>query len=627
MNLISVDNISKYFADRCIFENISFGINSEQKIALIGLNGSGKSTLLKLLAKKELPDSGNISWNKDCNINYLPQLPEFNNNDTILNHIFNGNTPLISLIKEYEYLCSNPNNTEYFAKKLDSIILEMDKENAWHFESEIKSILSELGITNLNLKMNELSGGMLKKVALAQALIDTGNIIILDEPTNHLDIDTIIWLEKYLKKMKKALIMVTHDRYFLDNVCNVIFELDNKKLFTYKGNYSYYLDKKSQRTNELIKESERINNILKHELKWLRSGVKARTTKQKARKERIRDLQNKEQYKEIEKINISIQHKRLGKAILEIKNISKSFGNKQIIKPFDYIFKAGEKLGIVGSNGTGKSTFLKILYGVEKPDNGEIIKGENTHIALFDQMGVALDPEKRIINTVKEIKEFIKIADNKYISAGQLLERFLFPPNTHNIPVKKLSGGEKRRLQLIMVLMNNPNFLIFDEPTNDIDIMTLSVLEDFLSEYKGCVIVVSHDRYFMNRVTEHLLIFEGNGKIDEFPGNFDDYLKFKEKQLTEKNSNKPKINHTSKQKRKINKLTYKEKLELENIENEIEKLENNKTLLENELNQNPTDYEKLYEIQKKLENIENEIFLKMERWEYLEDKAKMKVDD
>ncbi len=619
MNLISINQISKSFADKILFEDISFGIHSEQKIALIGINGCGKTTLLKILAKKENPDSGEISWNKDCKINFLPQLPQFEKNDTILNHIFKTDNPVVKLIKEYEYLCSNPENNNLYSKKLDTLILEMDKQNAWQFEAEIKSVLSELGITNLNLKMNELSGGMLKKVALAQSLIDTGNVLILDEPTNHLDINTTVWLENYLKKINKTVIMVTHDRYFLDNICDRIIELDRKTLFTYSGNYSFYLEKKSQQINELIKEDEKINNILRNELKWLKSGVKARTTKQKARIDRIKEMQKKEKYKETPNMHFGVENRRLGKTILEIKNITKSFDDNTIIKPFNYVFKSGEKLGIIGPNGAGKTTFLKLISGKLNPDSGEIIKGINTEIAVFDQLGATLDPEKRIIDTIKEFGENIRIDNGKYLSAGQLLEKFLFPSSVHSIPVKKLSGGEKRRLQLISILIKNPNFLIFDEPTNDLDIKTLSILEDFLCDFKGCLIVVSHDRYFMNRVTDHLLVFDGNGNINEFPGNFTDYLNStKENEIVKqpvKEYNKPKI------KKQPKKLSYKEKIEFENIENEIDELESLKTEIEKQLSENTTDYEKLSELQNKLEEIEKEILIKMERWEYLTNKA------
>jgi len=621
VNLISVDKISKSVGSKILFENISFGIDEGEKIALIGINGSGKTTLLNILAGVDHPDSGKVSVNNDCYINYLRQFPKFDPEERIIDHIFKSNSPVVQAIKEYEFLCNNPADDDNYVRKLDEMITLLDKLEAWQFESEIKSILAELGIKDLSLKMKELSGGMIKKVSLAQSLIDSGNLLILDEPTNHLDINTTGWLEEYLIKTRKTIIMVTHDRYFLDNVCSSILEIDNKTICRFNGNFSFYLEKKSEMIDNQKRENLKIQNILRNELKWLKRGAKARTTKQKARIERIEELQQKPSFVEDTLTEFRSKSRRLGNKILEIKDISKSYDGKQVIKPFSYVFKHSERLGIVGPNGAGKSTFIKLITEIEKTDSGEVIKGANTQFAIFDQHSIALDPDKRIIDIIKEEKEVIDTPDGKFISPGKFLEMFLFPSNMHHTPVSKLSGGEKRRLHLVLLLLKNPNFLILDEPTNDLDIKTLSVLEDYLDNFKGCLIVISHDRYFMDRVVDHLFIFDGDGNIEEFPGNFTDYLvqKSKKNQKTDKDQiNKRKY---EKQKSCKNKLTYLEKKEFETIESEIENLERKKEELEVKLSSGGANYIQLAEYQNELEKIEDEILHKIERWEFLMEKS------
>ncbi|UOD34021.1 ABC-F family ATP-binding cassette domain-containing protein [Deferribacteraceae bacterium V6Fe1] len=622
MNLISVDKISKSVGSKILFENISFGVNEGEKIALIGINGSGKTTLLNILAGVEKPDSGKVSINNDCYINYLKQFPKFDPEERIIDHIFKSNSPVVQAIKEYEFLCNNPASDENYIKKLDEMITRLDKLEAWQFESEIKSILAELGIKDLNLKMKELSGGMIKKVSLAQALIDSGNLLILDEPTNHLDINTTCWLEEYLIKTRKTIIMVTHDRYFLDNVCNVILEIDNKTIYQFNGNFSFYLEKKSEMIDTQKRENLKIQNILRNELKWLKRGAKARTTKQKARIDRIEELQQKPSFTEDTLTEFRSKSRRLGNKILEIKDISKSYDGKQVVKPFSYIFKHYERLGIVGPNGAGKSTFVKLITEMEKTDSGEVIKGINTQFAIFDQHSAALDPDKRIIDIIKEEKEVIDTPDGKFISPGKFLEMFLFPSNMHHTPVAKLSGGEKRRLHLVLLLLKNPNFLILDEPTNDLDIKTLSVLEEYLDNFQGCLIVISHDRYFMDRVVDHLFIFDGYGNIDEFPGNFTDYLAYK-RENQGKSESKTQANVKSQERQQSNKskLTYLEKKEFESIEAEIEELEKRKEELEVKLATGGTNYAELAEYQNELEKIESEILHKIERWEFLTEKS------
>ncbi|PLX68263.1 MAG: ABC transporter ATP-binding protein [Denitrovibrio sp.] len=618
MNLISIDKISKTMGDKTLFTDISLGLDEGQKTALIGVNGCGKSTLLKIIAGTQSADSGTVSRNKECRINYLSQLPEHNPENTILDHIMSGESPLVKLIRHYEHLCSNPSDSESYRKDLDSTTEDMTKLDAWQYEHEVKSVLSELGISDVSLKLGELSGGMLKKVSLAQALIDEGNLLILDEPTNHLDIDTVDWLQAHLAKTSKSILMVTHDRYFLDSICNNIIEIDRGQLFTFAGNYSYYLEKKTEMENSLLREEDRIRNILRNELKWLKRGAKARSTKQKARKDRITDMQNRPKLQKEKNIEMEISGKRLGKQILEVENISKSYGEKQVIKPFSYTFGNKERLGIVGANGAGKSTFIRLISSEEPSDTGEVRTGVNTSFSVFDQHSKALNPDKRLIDVVKDEREHIILPNCKSISAGQMLEKFLFPSIMHHTPVHKLSGGEKRRLHLVLILMQNPNFLILDEPTNDLDIKTLSVLEDFLVDFPGCLLVVSHDRIFMNRVTDSLLVFDGNGNIDKFPGDYDDYVEErKEREASAKKEIKEKPEVKSKP---STKLTYKEKMELETIEPDIEKMEAEKAEYEAVLADGGTNYTQLADAQQKIDELEESILEKMERYEYLLEK-------
>jgi len=615
MNLVSADSISKTLGDKKLFADISFGLEEGQKTALIGINGSGKSTLLKIVAKAEQPDSGTVSWNRQCRINYLPQMPQFEEGDTILDHLFRSDSALVSLVKEYESLCASPEDSDIYRQKLDNAIAELNRLEAWAYESEIKSILGELGINDLALKMDALSGGMLKKVALAQALIDEGNLLILDEPTNHLDIETVEWLQTFLKRTTKSILMVTHDRYFLDEICNNIIEIDRGTIYTFGGNYSYYLEKKTEMEHSIAREEDRVQNILRNELKWLRRGAKARTTKQKARIDRISDMQNREVHKRPEALELEISTRRLGGIILEVREIHKSYDGRRVINPVSYVFGHKEKLGIVGPNGAGKSTFLKLLTGQEQPDGGDIVTGVNTCFAVFDQHSRELDPEKRIIDIVRDVKENIVLPNGKSIGAGQMLEKFLFPSYMHSTPVKKLSGGEKRRLHLVIILMQNPNFLILDEPTNDLDIKTLSVLEDFLADFDGCLAVVSHDRCFMDRVTDKLMVFDGEGNIDMFYGSFSEFMEEKSARKQEKEVRKTEPEPEKAKNKK--KLSYAEKKEFDSIEQDIEDLENQKTEAEKELHSGITDYSRLADLQKLVDTLESEIAEKYNRWEYL----------
>ena len=619
MNLISVDSISKTMGDKTLFSDISFGIESSQKTALIGVNGCGKSTLLKMIAGIGAPDSGLISRNKECRINYLPQLPDIRPEDTILDFIMSGESALVKLIKHYEELCTQAEDSDRYRDDLDKTMEEMNKLDAWQYEYDVKSVLGELGINDVNLRMGKLSGGMIKKVALAKALIDEGNLLILDEPTNHLDIETVDWLQTFLSKTNKSILMVTHDRYFLDSICNNIIEIDRQSIHTFGGNYSYYLEKKAEMEDSLMREEDRIKNILRNELKWLKAGVKARSTKQKARKDRIMEMQNRPKMHKQQELELEISGKRLGKQILEVEEISKSYDGREIIKPFTYTFKHNEHLGVVGPNGAGKSTFIRLITEEEPSDSGEVRKGINTTFAVFDQHSKALDPDTRIIDIVKQEKETILLPNGKSISAGQMLEKFLFPSIMHHTPVHKLSGGEKRRLHLVLILMQNPNFLILDEPTNDLDIKTLSVLEDFLVDFPGCLLVVSHDRCFMNRVTDTLLVFDGKGGIDKFPGDYDDYIEMRKEQQTEKKreiKEKPAPPKTEKKA----KLTYMEKKELEGIPAEIEKLEAQVDADQAILAKGGSNYTELSQAQERIEEAEMRILELMERHEELTEK-------
>ncbi len=620
MNIVSVEKLTKWQGGKKLFENISFGIDDSQKIALIGVNGCGKSTLLKLIAGKDQADSGDITLRKGVRINFLQQIPEYKSEETILEHIFNNESDRVQLIKKYEICCEKINKgySEELQSELKILMEEMDHLEAWQYENDIKSVLSELGISDLSLKMNTLSGGMLKKVALAQSLIDDASLLILDEPTNHLDIDTIQWLQSYLQKTARALLFVTHDRYLVDQVCTDVYEIEHDTLYQYAGNYSYYIEKKAEIENSLLQEESRIKSILRVELEWLKRGPKARSTKQKARIDRAHDMMSREKYKQEEAVELSISGRRLGKKILEVNHISKSYDGKTVIKEFSHKFKQQERIGIVGANGSGKTTFLRLLTGQENPDKGMVDPGINTFFGYFDQYSTALDINRTVLDYAKESGISIKLNDGKTISTSQLLERFLFPSYMHYTLISKLSGGERRRLHLLHILMKNPNFLIFDEPTNDLDIKTLSVLEDFLNEFGGCLLVVSHDRYFMDRVVDYLLIFDGKGNIKGFPGNYADYLEYKKEIEAEEQIklNEKKEVYIKPKGEKI-KLSFKEKYEMENLEKDIEKLENEKKELDNLFSSGDSSFDNISKWNERYKEIGNLLDQKLERWEYL----------
>jgi len=621
MNLISIENISKSMGNKKLFSSVSFGINTGEKIALIGANGCGKTTMLNLIGGIEKTDSGNITKNKELKISVLTQNPIFDPEDSILEHIFNSDNSLMRLIKRYEEQCFiiSRKHSENDQNEFHKTTIEMDRINAWEYEHQVKSILFELEINDLSQKMKDLSGGMIKKVSLAQALINDANLILLDEPTNHLDLKTISYLEEYLVKTDKSVVIVTHDRYFLDKICNIIFEIDRNTLYRYDGNYSYYLEKKSELVTNMIKEDARIENLMRKELEWYRRQPKARTTKSKSRMDTIEKLMEHEKYRAADEVEITVSGRRIGKKILELNNISKSFGKKIVIKPFSYVFKQNEKIGIIGPNGCGKTTLLNILTGILEPDSGTIDKGLNTVFGYFTQNKEEFDPDMRIIDYIKKIAEFITLDNGETISAGKMLERFLFAPDSHYTPISNLSGGEKRRLYLLKILMGNPNFIILDEPTNDIDINTLTVLENFLTSFSGLLLIVTHDRYFMNRVVDHIFVFDENGNIKSFPGNYSDYLEYEssreDKTKTVKSGNRPET--VKKENIEKTKLTFKEKKELDELEIEIEDLENEKKELEKKFSGSGFDPGKNRQWEIRYAELEKIIEEKINRWEYL----------
>ncbi|MTI29831.1 ABC transporter ATP-binding protein [Cytophagales bacterium RKSG123] len=598
---------------------MSFGIDQGQKTALVGINGSGKSTLLKIIAGEETAEEGKVSFRKDIRVAFLGQNPHFEENETVREWIFSSDNEALSVIKEYEYHLERANDPES-QKKLEQLIEKIDQLNAWDYESQIKQILGQLNIYQLERTVNSLSGGQRKRVALARTLIEKPDFLILDEPTNHLDIETIEWLENYLATQNMSLLLVTHDRFFLERVTNDIIELDQGKTFRYKGNYSYFLDKKAERMEQEAAEVEKARNLMRKEQEWIRRQPKARGTKAKYRIEAFQELKSKAS-KKIEKaeLDINVRMSRQGKKILEVEHLKKSFDEKTIISDFSYIFKRKERIGIIGPNGAGKSTFLNLLTGKTTADNGLITSGITTKFGYYTQAELEYKEDQRVIDLIKEIAEVVELGDGNTVSASQFLEHFLFPPEMQYSPISKLSGGEKKRLQLMKVLVTSPNFLILDEPTNDLDLITLEVLEDFLENFNGCLLLVSHDRYFMDRLVDHSFVFEGNGQIKDYPGNYTHYRQLKaekEKKQKEKEQTQQIKNEKPKDKPKgeKRKLSYKEQREFEQIEGELEKLEIKKAELEEKLNAGSENYEELSSWGKELEDTNQLIEEKSDRW-------------
>ncbi|EPG75556.1 ABC transporter, ATP-binding protein [Leptospira fainei serovar Hurstbridge str. BUT 6] len=623
MNLLSVDRISKTIGEKNLFRDVSFGIDEGEKTGLLGINGSGKSTLLRILLGTEDPDQGKVVRNRTLKISYLPQFPSYNSNYTILEHVLSGIGPLMGTIRRYEDACSLLEKGGIEAEKeYQEAMAEMDSKQAWGLESDLKNLLRELNIPDFSRRMGELSGGMVKKVALAQALTEESNLLVLDEPTNHLDIDAILWLQDYLKETKKAVLLVTHDRYFLEEVAGRILEIERGTFRVFPGNYDLYLEKKVEM--QIVEEKEEVKrkSFLRTELEWLKRQPKARGTKQKARTDRVLEvLDRKNSGKDIV-LDISVSGRRLGGKILELKNIKKSYSSS-LIGGFSYIFKSRERIGVVGPNGAGKTTLLNIVTGREKPDSGDVSLGVNTTFGYFDQLTRDLPGEKRVLDYLKEeVAPTVKMADGSLWSASQFLERFLFPPQLQMTKIERLSGGEKRRLYLVVLLMKNPNFLVLDEPTNDLDIPTLSVLEDFLQDFPGVVLVVSHDRYFMDRVVDYIFIMDGKGDIERFPGNYSEYLEYKSYRERNPDGEEQKISAVSKDSPSVKKkgLGYQDKRKLETLEKEIAELESEERILVETLQSGTASPEKAKISGERLTKIQEELLRKVGEWEDLASK-------
>lgn len=621
MNYVSAENLTKSYGIKVLFENITFHVNEGDKIAIVAKNGSGKSTLLKILMGKEIADSGTVIINKDIQVVLFDQEIDFDPTITIDEFMMTLDSAPIMALKNYHQSLHSTDN-DFIEKAL----LEMEAHKAWDLENEMKQILSQLKITDLEAKMGTLSGGQIKRVALAKLLTETRaehrhTLLIMDEPTNHLDVEMVEWLESYLSKAKITLLLVTHDRYFLDSVCDTIWEMEDRNLYVHNGSYATYLENKMIREDNTNATIDKANNLYRKELEWMRRQPKARTTKSKSRidafyeTEKVAKTDTRKQGLELD-----FEMKRLGNKILELKNIDKSFGSKVLLKDFSYSFQRGEKVGIVGKNGAGKSTLLNIIQGFEKADKGEIETGETIHFGYFSQKGLTYKEDERVIDFIKEVAEFYPLANGKSLSASQFLRLFLFDDQTQYSPISKLSGGEKRRLHLMYILYQNPNFLIFDEPTNDLDLPTLTVLENFLQQFQGSLIIVSHDRYFMDRIVDHILAFEGEGKIRDFTGNFSEYreAKSKEDALEKSVSVKsepvketvPAANNTNTKKKR---LSFKEQRELETIEKEMPELEEKRTKILDQLN-NEADYEKISKLSADLESISETLENHEMRW-------------
>ena len=615
---IQGENLSKRWGETMLFENISFTVFEGQKVALIAKNGTGKSTLLDLLAGKETPDSGKITVTNDIKIGYFEQIPKLNPEHSVLEEIFVSENEKLKTVKEFE-LAVTANNQA----KIAEISSKMDELGAWDIEVEIKQILTELQIDLHDQKIAELSGGQKKRVALAKVLIDKPDLLILDEPTNHLDLVMIEWLENYLDKTKATLLMVTHDRYFLDRVCNEIIEMEDSQIYRYMGNYSYFLEKRDERIEMQQASVTKAKNLLRTEIEWMRRMPQARSHKAKYRVNAFSELKEKASQKlNTNSINLNVKSSRLGKKMVELENVSKSFPGVKLIENFSYKFSRFEKVGIIGDNGTGKTTFLNLVTQAIQPDSGNIETGTTIKFGYYRQDGISFDNRERVIDAVTKIAEFITFEDGAKMTAAQMLNFFLFPPDTQYNYIEKLSGGEQRRLYLCTVLMQNPNFLILDEPTNDLDIMTLNVLEEYLKSFAGCVIIVSHDRFFMDKIVDHLFVFEGEGKITDFPGN---YTIYRNKQLLDEENEKIQNQARKKEVEKVQikddsylsqkkKLTFNEKREFEALENEIAQLENEKEILETALNSGDLPHDELYRQSEKLVSIKEQIDKKELRW-------------
>jgi ATP-binding cassette subfamily F protein uup len=620
VNYLSVENISKSFGERVLFEGLNFGLNYGDKVALVANNGSGKTSMLKIIAGKDVPGTGKVTVRNGIRIGYLEQEPVFNEKLTVNELLYSSNVEVVRIIREYESALEMQTNdyNDTTAERFEKSSVNMEKVDGWNFDNKLKQILSKFKIVDLEAKVEMLSGGQKKRLALALLLIDAPEMLLLDEPTNHLDIEMIEWLEEYLKNQNITLLMITHDRYFLDCVCNHILELEDGKLYHHKGNYSYFLAKRDERESNFNVELSKAGRLMKKELEWIRKSPKARTTKSKARVDNFEVIKNKATSKKVkQELKLEVKMSRVGGKILELKKVYMSYGDLKVLSGFDYTFKNGERIGIIGKNGVGKSTFLNIITQSIKPDSGKINIGETIVYGYFTQKGIQLKEDKRVIEVLKDIADVIVMSDNKKITASQLLEHFMFSSSMQYTYVSKLSGGEKRRLYLLTVLMKNPNFLILDEPTNDLDLLTLNKLEEFLLDFKGCLILVSHDRYFMDKLTDHLFIFKGNGIIEDEYSSYSEYrTKLNNELKLEKKKEKRVLSESGK---KENLFSYEDRKEYKSLERQIEKLEKEKEQMEDFFKNSANSYDLMHDKAKELEVLNNLLDDKLNRWMELDE--------
>lgn len=636
MSIFTIQSVQKDFGIKEILKDANFSLDAIDKVGLIGVNGSGKSTLLKMIAGLEPIDGGQILVNSGVKIVYLPQQPDLDESHTVLEQVFADSGEQMTLVREYEELShklarASEENSKQLMSRISAVTERMDATNAWELETKAKIILSQLGIQDFDTPIAQLSGGYRKRIALAAALLSEPDVLLMDEPTNHLDADSVEWLQDYLNRYRGAILLITHDRYFLDRVTNRILEIDRGEIYSYAGNYAYYLEKKALAEESDLSSQRKFKGVLRRELEWLKKGPKARSTKQKARIQRIEEMQDREFRQAQGKVDISTPTRRIGKKVIELKNISKKYEHKTIIKDFTYEFSPEDRIGIIGENGAGKSTLMDIITGRIAPDSGTVEIGSTIKFGYFDQHSedllAALNENQRVIDYLKEVGEYVKLADGTQISASMMLERFLFPGHQQYAPIHKLSGGEKRRLFLLRVLMLAPNVLILDEPTNDLDVQTLAVLEEYLDDFNGCVIVVSHDRYFLDRTVDSIFAFEGEGKLRSYPGNYSLYLEYKQKQeaaakisqqnviVKEKEKKEPSAKSEKTIERKTRRLSNYERKEYEQLETKISRMEDEKAELENLLYQNPpSGFSRVQELSERLSNLNAEIEKATERW-------------
>ncbi|MEI8134649.1 MAG: ABC-F family ATP-binding cassette domain-containing protein [bacterium] len=622
MPILSIDKISKDFRHKPLFSDVTFSIDWSERLGLIGTNGSGKTTLMRILSGEETPDTGSVTVAEGSRVGYLPQNPIFDPEETVLDAIFSRSSDALSLIHDYELACHElilHHDDPAISRQISELSAKIDAAGAWEIETNAKIILAKLGVDDLDAKMGNLSGGQRKRVALAHALIVQPDLLMLDEPTNHLDAETISWLEQYLSRYSGALLLVTHDRYFLDRVTDRILEIDRGTTQLFGGNYEYYLERKAELEFNRQIEGQKRKSLAKSELAWLRRGAKARSTKQKARSDRAHELINAPKEQEKAEIEISILTRKLGTKTIEFDNVSKSYGDKILVKDFTYIMTRGERIGIIGPNGTGKTTLLEMITERTKPDSGKLEIGPSVVLGYYDQESRQLNESQRLIDYIKDIAEHIPTSDGGTISASQMLERFLFPPEMQYAPIGKLSGGERRRLYLLRILMATPNILLLDEPTNDLDIPTLVALESFLDDFTGCLIVVSHDRYFLDRTINQIFRFEGGGRLRNYPGDYSAFLEIKQKEIAaaEEAAKSAKDKKSASQpiaEKKKTKRSFKEQKEYETLEKEIEKAEARKTAIENELSKQSSDFTKIQSLSQELEGILKSLDKNVERW-------------